>query len=218
MMLTSFALIAALFNPTPTPIGQCSPVDGPRVKWTAKDKQEVRRRVRDACRRVLRASPLLCAYYDAVVVRESFGGNAGVRHTLGKGENGLGPMGLSLDWHKDKWPGTDEDPAFCTPEVSLITAHAVVWRAFDRYNARDLVDVQAIYSGRWSAGTDADGEKIYYAEPSARTYKIICGRMEKRGFSCTQKMTKKDLGKKVRYRDRRGWVETVLAGLTATAS
>lgn len=187
-----------------SPIGQCDSADGSdRVQWTADDREEVRRRVRRACRS-LGASPKLCAYYDAVVVRES-SGMASVRHTLGKDENGLGPMGLSLKWHADKWPGRDEDPAFCTPEVSLAVAHAIVWRAVERYHAESLLDVQAIYGGRWSCNTTDTGERVCFADPGQTTVDSVCSRMRARGFSCYSLLTRADLGARIPRRERRAW-------------
>ena len=192
-----------------SPIGLCDAADGTdKIKWTADDAEEVRRRVKRACRQELHASPALCAFYDAVVVRES-SGRASRRHTLGKSEFGLGPMGLNLASHHDKWPGRDEDPAWCTPEASLIVAHAIVWRAVKRYHAESLLDVQAIYSGRWECNTDAAGVRRCFADPNERTVSAICSRMRGRGHSCYSLITPDDLGKRVQLGNRRAWVERV---------
>lgn len=191
-------------------IGECAPVGSSRIKMSPENKAEVRRRVHDACENILKASPTVCAFYDALVRRESYGGNSSVRHTKGVNENGAGPMGLSLIWHKDKWPGKDEDPAFCTPEASLIVAHAIVWRAFTRYHARNMVDAQAIYSGRWYCARYGATSRKCYADPSSRTRRLICGRMRDSGFSCNTKVTRADLGVKVHLNDRRAWVEEII--------
>ena len=207
--LLATSILAALSARAPMEIGQCDPVAGPRGRWTAEQRREVRRRVRRACREGLRASPIVCAYYDAVVVRES-SGNPGARHTLGKGENGLGAMGLSLRWHADKWPGRDEDPAWCTPEASLVVAHAVVWRAFTRYHARTMLDVQAVYAGRWTCHGEGRARECW-PEPTPRTGRAICGRLQARGFSCDAPITRKDLGRRIPYGKRRAWVAAQVA-------
>jgi hypothetical protein len=193
-----------------SPIGRCDAADGStKVRWTEADRKEVRRRVKRACQK-LGAAPIVCAYYDAVVVRES-SGMASVRHHQGKNENGLGPMGLSLQWHRDKWPGKDEDPAFCTPEVSLAVAHAIVWRSFTRYHAESFLDVQAIYGGRWACHTDPQtGKRSCFADPNQRTVDSVCSRMKARGYSCHAIVTKRDLGKKLSFGERRKWVEELL--------
>lgn len=222
LLLLAALLLAAPEEELPV-IGQCDPVGASRderLPWTKEMREEVRQRVKWACRHELKASPIVCAYYDAVVVRES-SGRASIRHTLGKGENGLGAMGLSLRWHHDKWPGKDEDPAWCTPEASLITAHAIVWRAFDRYHAENALDIQAVYGQgggdcfmQYNPKTRKE-KRVCYASPTNRTVKSICSRMKARGFSCYQRITKKDLGLKVPRSKRRAWVEQVLENLPA---
>jgi hypothetical protein len=213
-MFKFVCVLWGLFAPPPappSPIGLCDSADGSaRVEWTAEQAMEVRRRVKRACRQELHASPIVCAFYDAVVVRES-SGRASRRHTLGKNEFGLGPMGINLASHRDKWPGRDEDPALCTPEASLMVAHAIVWRAVKRYHAESPLDVQAIYSGRWTCHTDPDtGDRRCLADPNDRTVSAICSRMRDRGFSCYDFISRDDLGQHVPLRERRAWVERVI--------
>lgn len=227
-MLRFAALIATLLAPEePLPdvaaplsaqIGQCDPVDGEPLRWSQATRAEVRARVQRACREELHASPRLCAFYDAVVVRES-SGRAGVRHTLGRNENGLGAFGLSLRWHADKWPGTDEDPAWCSPEASLVVAHALVWRAVTHYQARDLLDVQAIYAGRWYCRDDwpRDGVRSCRAAPDARTEASICHRLADRGGMCRAPISRADLGERVPLAARRAWAEQAAASYQAAA-
>mgnify|MGYP007022321895 CR=1 FL=1 len=130
----------------------CDPSGVKARRYSKAETMETRERVQAVCKHVGASKPV-CAYLDAVVVRES-SGRAGVRHTKGtpeKGitENGLGPMGLSLHWHRDKWPGKDEDPMFCHPEVSALVALDIVHRAYGKWGARNLTEVQAIYGGSW---------------------------------------------------------------------
>lgn len=84
--------------------------------WSVAEKMETRERVWAACKST-GASDLYCRFWDAVIVRESWGGIASAvctkgRDADGRGEYGVGPLCLSLRWHSDKWPGDDEDPAF----------------------------------------------------------------------------------------------------------
>jgi hypothetical protein len=205
----------------------CNDVGSPRVRWSSEAKARTRGRVQAACE-ALGASPIICAYDDAIVWRESFGGEASVRHMRGVDadgtpEHGLGPMGLSLRWHADKWPGTDEDPAFCTPEVSVIVAHDIYRRAVTRYNATTIVEVQAVFAGRfrchvrdrWGwlvrvlpvlASVLPEAERECWPMPTAGMAADVCERMAARGFNCMQRVTEADLGEHVLVDERRAWV------------
>lgn len=140
-----------------------------------------------------------------MVVRES-SGRPGVRHRLGEGrqghgEDGLGAMGLSLRWHRDKWPGDDEDPMFCRPEVSALVTLAIMRRAVLRWGATDLVGVQAIFArGRGMEVPQTDG---VLRRPPSFDGRGLCKRLRARGVSCHARIEEKDLGRHVRYRDRR---------------
>lgn len=182
-------------------VGQCDPQDGPGLTWTAEAREETRARVQAACR-ALGASTAVCAWLDVSVIRES-SGRPGVRHTRGPGEVGLGPLGLSLRWHRDKWLGTDEDPAFCSPEVSTLVALEIAHRAVDRYEAHDLVGVQSIFGGHWHCFQDkeAGGGKVCY--PSRQEDGPLCVALEAHGVDCFAKVTKKDLGRRVSLKKRR---------------
>jgi len=193
-------------------VGQCEPVGG-HYTWTQEARHETRSRAQAACEAV-GASDAICAFVDAVVVRES-SGRSGVRHTKGRNENGLGAMGLSLRWHRDKWPGKDEDPMFCQPEVSFIVAHAIMWRAVTRYHARSLLEVQAIYAGQWECFRDPETDtRRCFANPTMRTVKSICGRLKMRGHDCHAPIDKSDLGKRIPFRERRAWAERVAEAWT----
>jgi hypothetical protein len=214
-------------SPGIVPGDYCNDVGAPRVRWSSEAKARTRDRVRAACE-ALGASPIVCAYDDAIVWRESFGGEASVRHMRGVDsdgtpEHGLGPMGLSLRWHADKWPGTDEDPSFCTAEVSVLVAHEVYWRAVTRYHAETIVDLQAIFAGRFRCTTvDRWGwlarawpsiawvlpvaERECWPMPTARMTADVCERMAARGHSCWRRITVDDLGERVPLDERRAWV------------
>lgn len=182
-------------------VGQCDPQDGPGLTWTAEARQETRDRVQATCRAV-GASKAVCEWLDVSVVRES-SGRPGVRHTRALGEVGLGPLGLSLRWHHDKWPGADEDPAFCTPEASALVALEIAHRAVDRYSVEDLVGIQAIFGGHWRCFTDkeAGGDKVCY--PTREEDVVLCSALGARGVDCFDKISKKDLGRRVPLKKRR---------------
>lgn len=191
-------------------IGKCDPVDGPRYKWTPEKRKEVRDSVRFTCQ-WLGASDLICDYMDLIVMRESTAA-ASVRHHQGKNENGLGPMGLGIRWHRDKWPGKDEDPQFCRPVVSALVAHEIIYRAFTRYGARSLLYIQAVYGGRIVCPRDYETGKVTggcFLEPNARTRAAVCPRIEAYGHTCREAVSLKDLGRRTKTRDRRALADEI---------
>lgn len=204
-------LVLALFGlgaqPQPSPIGQCDPVAGPRVEFSKADRERVFDRIEASC---LAAgdSPIICAYFDMVTFRESRG-RASVRHTRAEGENGLGPLGLSLRWQRHRWPG-EADPDFCTPEVSYAVAREVAIKAIAHYHAQSVLDIQAVYSGRWRCFETQKGRECY-ADPSDHTVAITCPGMKRRGFSCNTAIGRKALGKRIPKRDRLAFVEGLMA-------
>lgn len=204
----------------------CNEPGQPRVRWSSEAKARTRERAQAACE-ALGATPIICAYDDAIIWRESFGGEASVRHSRGvdadgKPEDGLGPMGIGLRWHADKWPGDDLDPALCTPEASIVVAHEIYWRAVTRYNAQTIVDLQAIFAGRFRCATvDRWGwlarvwpplarvlpvaERECWPTPTPRMTADICKRMHARGHHCGRRISVADLGGRVPLEERRAW-------------
>ena len=204
----------------------CDPVDGPRSNWTPEAKRGTRDRVQAACE-AAGAAPIVCAYWDAVVVRES-SGRASVVHRLGSDEDGtpelgLGAMGLSVRWHAAKWPGPAED--LCRPEVSFAVAHEIAHRAVSRYGAKTLVEVQAIYAGSWRC-RELGAPRWWRLVPglrwlaqivparrecsplvSPRVRRGTCSRMASRGHDCRTQISAEDLGPRVELGRRRAWVE-----------
>ena len=196
----------------------CDPDD--RVNsWTAAEKMETRDRAWSACKS-LGASDLWCAFIDAAIRRESSGVASRV-HVLGhdsdgREEYGLGPMGLSVRWHAGKWPGGDESPAFCSPEVSVLIATEIGRNAITRYGARDARGIQAIFGGgrhAWikiETGAPSWWRHIpglawlarsrprrteYLVTPQLRHIRAICSRVGDR--ACRQPITLADLGRVV---------------------
>jgi hypothetical protein len=214
-------------SPGIVPGDYCNDVGAPREPWSAEEKARTRARVQAACE-ALGASEIVCAFDDAIVWRESFGGEASVRHMRGVDadgtpEHGLGPMGLSLRWHADKWPGDDLDPALCTPEASVLVSHEIMWRAVTRYHATTVVELQAIFAGRFRCTTvDRWGwlarawpsiawvlpaaVRECWPAPTARMERDICERMQARGYYCHRRITVDDLGERVPLDERRAWV------------
>ena len=190
-------------------MGECDPPGEPRQHWWPKSlRQETHARVQRACRD-MGGSPIICAYMDLIVERESHG-RAGVRHHRGKNENGLGPMGLSKHWQAGRWPGKDEEPMFCQPEASAIVAQALFYRAFDHYSARTVAELQSIYAGKWFCYRENGRRRC---EASQRYYSRghLCSQMKARGFSCKTKLTRSDLGRRFKRADRRTFVEEQIA-------
>ena len=178
----------------------CDPKGSKRSKVTKSIRRETRARIRHAFR-YLGAARIVQAYADLIGERESHY-HPGIRHTEGEGENGLGPMGLSLDSHHDKWPGRDEDPSFCVPEVSAVIAHAIMWRAVTKFHAETIDDVQAIFGGRWSCHEGPHG-RACFPRIVPRFSDDLCRRLARRGYSCHQLITRRDLGRRHRVYQRR---------------
>ena len=193
-------------------IGQCDPVDKEDrpFRWTHAKRREVRDRL-DYTFRSQRAAPIIRAYVDVIAYRESYGGTASVRHTLGKNENGLGPLGLSIRFQGRFWSG-DPDPDFCTPEVSAVVAHAFFWVAYDNYQARSIADLQAIYGGHWSKSTLwPSGRIVRRANQWYKEKPRLCAMMKKRGYNCEEKITARTLGRRVHVSKRLDIVAKLLA-------
>jgi hypothetical protein len=192
------------------PIGTCDPVDGPPIRWSAEQRDEARDRVRVACR-AMRASAATCAWLDAVGDRES-AWRPSVRHVLGERENGLGVFGLSKRWHRDKWPG-DPEPAFCSPEASVIVALAVVRRAQLLWDARNLIEVNAVFGGRFRCLTEGDQRECFIIRDRARD-RDICARLELRGVDCRAPLPKRAGGRSVPVQERPAAAAELAAGWT----
>lgn len=184
---------------------QCDKEDGTIVaeSRTPEAKKETRTRILNTCRAV-GFSWRMCDFMDAIVCRESACGVATVRHTLGPGEEGLGPMGLSIRWQKDKWPGSP-DPEFCIPEVSAVVAAQVIRNAYFNYSARTIVQIQSIYGGRFGK---INGR--WRPVPHETLDQKICKRMEKRGIDCHRTIQASELGIEVPYEQRRAFVSSLL--------
>ena len=177
-----------------SPIGDCEPVDGPRLEFTPAERAEVKRR-NIAAAEAMGWGPIFVAYFDAVAERESTY-NPSVRHGLGKNENGLGLHGLGYI-HRTKWPGPWED--MCVPENSLMVASEIVWIAVYKYGAENLWDVQHVFAGRLAC-VGAPGECT--GEMQDRTTSAICGRMSSRGFSCNARLLGWGMAPRVPLNDR----------------
>ena len=206
-ILTCLALLAArpcaAATPGLVPGDYCNAPDARRTPWTDDGKARTRQRVH-ATLRSLGVSSSVHAYHDAILYRESFGGEASVRHTIGEDsdgeqEHGLGAHGLALRWHASKW-GDGADPGFCTPEVSTVVAHELIWRALTRFGARNLVEVQSVYAG---AARCRGGMCSFTLAPKRR--RGLCSRLAKRGVDCWAPITREDLGRRLGPEERREW-------------
>lgn len=176
-------------------IGQCDPVDGPGLRWTAEVRRETRQRVKAVCRS-RGATRDVCALLDAWVVRES-SGRPGVWHDQ---KRGLGALGLMLSAHYDKWPGTDEHPAWCQPEASALVAMAIMRRALLRWPADDLAEIDAVFGGRFRTITTDEGAELRVL--TRTDHSGICWRLKKRGVRCRARVGLADIGRRTKNADR----------------
>jgi hypothetical protein len=174
-------------------LGSCSPQDGPGLRWAPEVRAEARARAR-AVWVAQGVSKDALAYIDAVGERES-DYRPGVWHDGGRG---LGMHGLNMRSHRDKWPGDDEFPSFCQPEVSALVALEIAHRAYRRYGARDWVAVQSIYGGRWRCYVvpDERGRPRRRCWASRTKDPGTCHRMAVRGGDCRRVIRRKDLGRR----------------------
>lgn len=171
-------------------VGECNPVEGPGLRWTRASRTEARARVL-AVFDYVGASEAFRTYAKVIGSRES-SWMPGVWHDGGRG---LGAMGLMISAHHDKWPGDDENPAFCWPEVSALVALEVMHRAVHNWHAGNLVEIQAIYSGRFRKIVLEDGTVL--RAPGRTTDPNLCARLARRGVSCLAPITAADLGRRV---------------------
>ena len=208
-MFAAAVFFAALLEPAPLPaMGACAAPGAARAHWPRALRRETRERVQ-AIARGEGASETIVRYADAVVMRES-SGDAHVRHTQGEGEDGVGPMGLSLRWHASKWPGSP-DPDWCQPEASYEVARVVWRRAIEHYGATNVAEIQAIFGGHWVCERPAPSwwrtipglawladlhDRNLDCEPllPPKSTAALCKRMRDRGASCWTRVTVDDLG------------------------
>lgn len=191
MLSTLLALVLSVGSEPQ--IGVCDPVDGPPIRWSAEQRDEVRDRVGAACK-ALGAAPPVCAWLRVAGARES-SWSPSVRHVRGRNEHGLGALGLSLRWHRRKWPGGGE-PAFCSPEAATIVALDIVRRAQVTWGARDLRDVQAVYAGRFRCVIEQGRPECFIVRDPAKD-RDVCERLEQHGVDCRAPLPKRAAGRHV---------------------
>lgn len=99
------------------------------------------------------AHPDTCEFVEAVGNRESRHRLCSV-HVKGHDEFGLGPHGLDLFYHWDKWSGRRWYPRmgwevakeFYVPEVSTIVVLRIVNRAIYMHHAKNWVEVNSVFA------------------------------------------------------------------------
>lgn len=154
-----------------------------------------RERAIAACRS-LGATDNVCEALDAVVVRES-SGMPQVEHKLGPNEHGRGLAGLAVRLHADKWKAGTPEEALCVPEVSAVIVMRIWRTAIMAYGARDLLDLQRVFAGRF----DDLGQ-----EPTHPRDRDWCSRLRKRGVSCLETVRLKSLGRELRRSKQDTWL------------
>jgi len=178
-MLIWWALRIWTAYANPEDVFVCDPVDGPRLEWTAEQRKAVRELSVIEWRRQGAKGPAL-AYIDAVTVRESSGAPSRW-HDDG---TGLGAHGLNVEYF-------GEGVNLCDPRKSADRALSIARAAVMRYGAKTPWDVQAVFAGRHECVT---GVGRCTGAMQDRTTEAICGRMERRGYSCHEPVTREDLG------------------------
>lgn len=106
-------------------------------------------------------------------------------------------LGLDKRAHRDKWPG-DPEPAWCTPEASVLVALHIARRAVKRWGARSVSDIQAVYAFR-TARTE-EGNLILVKD--RRSDERLCRAMRARGHGCRTTVKLKDVGRWVPVPER----------------
>ncbi len=163
----------------PEEVFPCDPVGGPKIKWSDEQRKAARElSVIEWKRRG--ANGVALAYIDAVTVRESSGAPSRW-HDEG---TGLGAHGLNVRYFGGK-------ANLCDPRESASRALGIARAAVLRYGANTPWDVQAVFAGRHECVT---GTGRCTGSMQDRTTAAICGRMERRGYSCHAPITRRDLG------------------------
>lgn len=195
MTVDAIIWVWSLFASAPL-IGQCDPIDGPKLEWTRAERNEVRRIVQDTGS-ALGASFTVRAYLDAVTVRESSGA-ASRWHDAG---SGLGAHSVNITTHAKRWPAP-LNPAICRPVVSTMVVQDTARDCIVRHSAATILDLQACFAGRFECMEAYTGTKTCAGEQQDRTSSAICGRMEARQSSCQAEISLKDLGQLTPLADR----------------
>jgi len=164
----------------PEEVFPCDPVDGPRIEWTAEQRKATRELARIEWRRK-GASGIALAFLDSAGERES-GYAPSRRHD---GNTGLGMHGMSI-----RYFGGDGN--MCDPRDSAFRFWALSKACTHMGNTP--WDLQACVAGRFECTPTYKGPKTCTQAQQDRTTEAICGRMERRGYSCHGPITRKDLG------------------------
>lgn len=158
-------------------------------------RKDTRARVAKTCA-AMKADPVVCKMIDAMVIRESSGNTCAV-HTLGEGEYGLGPLGLSVRWHLPKWNRHEDESILHVPEVSTIVTLRIFRRAVTRHDAQDLVDLNAVFATgrlRYRDGKDAS----------------FCYRLRRHGVKCGHRIDLDSLGVDLDRKQQVAFVERLI--------
>lgn len=181
MLIDWFIFLAVSMTGLGSPIGQCDPVDGPKLKWTKAQRQEAREMALDHLK-AKGARPVFLAFVDAATIRESSGA-ASRRHD---GNTGLGLHGLNERYH-----GAGRN--LCDPRESADGVRDLIARCITRHKVSNVWEAQACFAGRFECIADAPGDCTPAMQD--RTTNAICGRMAARGFNCFAPISLGDLGR-----------------------
>jgi len=105
---------------------------------------------------------------SAMAERESSGDPCS-EHLLGRGEYGLGVLGLSCHWHREKWSGRCDD--LRNPAVATIVAFRIFRIAVGKHKATTWTEVNSVFAtGRNKPRLEMDGK--------------FCARTHRYGVDC----------------------------------
>jgi len=182
-MLATLTLTAWLWSLTDRSLIELQALRCPsEAEWLAGDiasraeRKETRKRIWDACH-AMGAAEDSCVVLDEVVIRESSGDTCAV-HRLGPGENGLGPLGLSVSLHLPKWNSASDPQVLRVPEVSAVVAMRIFRRAVTNYHAKNWRAVAAVFAGRF--------DEDHTSKPTGDDF-VFCARLQRRGVDCNAK-------------------------------
>ena len=106
----------------------------------------------------------------AIATRESDHDPCAV-HTLGVGEYGLGPLGLSIRWTLGHWHSNADPGVLAIPEIATVITARIFRRAVKRHGARTWREVNSVFAiGKIRLRPSHDNR--------------FCHRLSKRGVDC----------------------------------
>ena len=99
--------------------------------------------------------------------------------------SGLGPFGLNPAYYVVRWDALAAPEVLCDPEVATIVAVRIARRAVDRFGAKNWVEVNAVFAGRFKRVRDKAGISRVIIVRNAKKDRSFCNLADNWGFDCT---------------------------------